>query len=94
MAIGSKLQLFARDKPAEQPEKASYVPDVETPDMTKTPTAKDKEAEAGNDSSSDEATPSEDVQGGVQKIQAVTLVWSKWSLIAVLCLYVPQTPLN
>lgn len=31
--------------------------------------------------------PSEDVQGGVQNIEAVTLTWSKKSLVAVFILY-------
>ena len=46
------------------------------------------DAPAGNDN--DEAPselPSEDVQGGVQNIEAVTLTWSKKSLVAVFILY-------
>lgn len=37
----------------------------------------------------DEDKPSEDAQNGVQKIEAVTLAWSKRSLAGVLILYVP-----
>ncbi|KAL4946521.1 siderophore iron transporter mirB [Aspergillus oleicola] len=87
MAIGSKLHLLGRSKKDEpQVSEVSPARDVETPVVVeKTPAANDKETVV-NDSSSDEAHPSESVQGGVQKIQAVTLVWSKWSLIAVLCL--------
>ncbi|KAL4804741.1 siderophore iron transporter mirB [Aspergillus unguis] len=84
MAIGSKLQLLGRSKAEETEVSQTHAPDVETP-AEKTPTADDKET-AVNDTSSDEVAPSHSAQGGVQKIQAVTLVWSKWSLIAVLCL--------
>lgn len=35
-----------------------------------------------------EELPTEDAQPGVQKIEAVTLAWTKKSLAALLCLYV------
>ncbi|KAL4990793.1 siderophore iron transporter mirB [Aspergillus falconensis] len=89
MAIGSKFNLLAGNRKTDGPTEvsASSPPDVETPSAEKTATASaDKKEVDINDNSSDEALPSHHVQGGVQKIQAVTLVWSKWSLIAVLCL--------
>ncbi|KAL4739563.1 siderophore iron transporter mirB [Aspergillus similis] len=88
MAIGSKFNLLAGKRKTDGPTEvsASSPPDVETP-AAKTATASADNKEVGiSDNSSDEALPSQSVQGGVQKIQAVTLVWSKWSLIAVLCL--------
>ncbi|KAM5385507.1 hypothetical protein ACJZ2D_000706 [Fusarium nematophilum] len=41
--------------------------------------------EDGNSADFEEALPTKDVQGGVQEIEAITLVWSKSSLVGVLC---------
>lgn len=93
MAIGSKFSLLAGTRKTDGPTEisASSPPDVETPSAEKTATASAGNKEVGiSDNSSDEALPSQHVQTGVQKIQAVTLVWSKWSLVAVFCLYVPH----
>lgn len=38
----------------------------------------------------DDAVPSQDAQNGVQKMQAVTIAWSKKSLAGLLCGYVPS----
>ncbi|KAL4778300.1 siderophore iron transporter mirB [Aspergillus varians] len=85
MTIGSKLQMFVRGKQTDdEPQEVSPVPDIERPAGEKAATADDKEAGL-DDNRSDDALPSQHVQTGVQKIQAVTLVWSKWSLIGVLC---------
>ncbi|KAL3432943.1 siderophore iron transporter mirB [Aspergillus tetrazonus] len=89
MAIGSKFSLLAGTRKTDGPTEisASSPQDVETPSAEKTATASAGNKEVGiSDNSSDEALPSQHVQTGVQKIQAVTLVWSKWSLVAVFCL--------
>ncbi|KAL4871449.1 siderophore iron transporter mirB [Aspergillus spectabilis] len=85
MAIGSKLQLLVSGKKGGEPQEVPPVADIERPSGEKTATANDKEAGI-SDSSSDDAAPSRGAQSGVQKIQAVTLVWSRWSMFAVLCL--------
>jgi hypothetical protein len=38
--------------------------------------------------------PRNNVQTGVQKIQAVTLTWSKTSMLSILCLYAPPLATN
>ncbi|KAL4751019.1 siderophore iron transporter mirB [Aspergillus terricola var. indicus] len=89
MAIGSKFNLLASNRKTDGSTEmsASSPPDVETPSAVKTATASADNKEVGiSDNSSDEGLPSQNVQTGVQKIQAVTLVWSKWSLVAVFCL--------
>ncbi|KAI9369625.1 siderophore iron transporter mirB [Aspergillus egyptiacus] len=80
--LKSNLLLNRKAQKAEQPTPAV---DVEAPADEKTVNAQDNEA-ATNDNSSDEAVPSRNVQGGVQKIQAVTLVWTRASMFAILCL--------
>lgn len=39
------------------------------------------------------APPDPDAQRGVQKIEAVTSAWSKWSLVALLVKYISHVPL-
>ena len=46
----------------------------------------EKEAEAQQ--SDDEKHPHDNLQHGVAKVEAVTIAWSKWSLIAVFLKYV------
>lgn len=87
MAIRSRLQILVSGKKTDALDEELPVADIETPTGKKTAAAKDNDTSI-HDSSSDEAAPSQSFQTGVQKIQAVTLVWSKWSLVAVLCLYV------
>lgn len=41
-----------------------------------------------------EETPDYDAQRGIQKIEATTLAWSKWSLVALLVKFVTLTPLQ
>jgi hypothetical protein len=48
----------------------------------------DKEAAVHAVDEVDLKKPVEDAQNGVQKIEAVTLAWSKSSLYLVLCLYI------
>jgi hypothetical protein len=50
----------------------------------------DKDAEAHQ--SDDEKHPHENLQRGVQQVEAVTIAWSKWSLIAVFLKYVVVAP--
>lgn len=45
------------------------------------------DADLGDDTIKSEV-PSEDAQGGVQRMEAVTLAWSKKELLAMLMLYV------
>ncbi|KAL2823785.1 siderophore iron transporter mirB [Aspergillus cavernicola] len=85
MAIPKFQQVLFNRKPTSEPQEDSRVADIEAPVAEKTVNALDKEAGI-SDNSSDEAVPTRAAQGGIQKIQAVTLVWSKTSLIAVLCL--------
>ncbi|KAL4885811.1 siderophore iron transporter mirB [Aspergillus karnatakaensis] len=82
MALKSRLQLLVSGKKGDEPQEVAPVPDIERPDAEKTATANDKDI---NDNSSEEAAPSHHAQSGVQKIQAVTLVWSRWSMFGVLC---------
>jgi hypothetical protein len=44
------------------------------------------------DSDSESYKPDEDFQRGVQQIEAITSVWSKWHLIAAYVMYVQQYP--
>ncbi|KAL5342080.1 siderophore iron transporter mirB [Aspergillus crustosus] len=85
MAIRSRLQLLVSGKKDGETQEVPPVADIERPDGEKTATANDKEAGL-SDNSSDDAAPTQHAQSGVQKIQAVTLVWSRWSMFAVLCL--------
>ncbi|KAL2862402.1 MFS siderochrome iron transporter MirB [Aspergillus lucknowensis] len=85
MAIHNKFQVPFSRKTAGKAEEPSPRADVESPVAEKAPTADNKEAGL-NDSGSDDAVPTTHAQSGVQKMQAVTLVWSKKSLAAILCL--------
>ncbi|KAL3478148.1 siderophore iron transporter mirB [Aspergillus californicus] len=85
MAIPKFQQMLFNRKTGERPEEVSRPADIEAPVTEKTANAQDKEAGI-SDNASDDAVPSPGVQTGIQKIQAVTLVWSKTSLAAVLCL--------
>lgn len=86
MAVFHKLRAsFGRQKTAE---------DADTPIAVSTLNDKDPasgsqdDATARNGHDDVEAAPSEDVQHGVQDIQAVTLTWTKKSLITVFILSV------
>ncbi|KAL2801982.1 siderophore iron transporter mirB [Aspergillus granulosus] len=82
MAI-TKFQVpFSRRKSATEAEEPTRTADIETPADEKTVSPNEKEA----DSTSEDMIPAGPTQGGVQKMQAITQVWSKWSLAAVLCL--------
>ncbi|KAL2857339.1 siderophore iron transporter mirB [Aspergillus pseudoustus] len=81
MAI-TKFQIpFSRKSAAGEVEEPTRAADIETPADEKTATPNEKEADT-----SSEDIPAGATQSGVQKMQAVTQVWSKWSLAAVLCL--------
>lgn len=62
--------------------------DVETEDPNAVSTTTEKElVHSANELTKDEEKPSEDAQNGVEKIEAVTLAWSRSSLYLVLVLY-------
>ena len=54
------------------PEKADLSP----------PLDKNKDQDSVNETDIDNAQPDSDAQIGLQKVEATTIVWSKWSLIA------------
>jgi hypothetical protein len=58
-------------------------------EIKKDPTTDDAAVVNGSDESRPEH-PSEDLQRGVQHVEAVTLTWSKASLIAVFLKYLPR----
>lgn len=85
MAIEKLHSLFGNNKTATSTSTA--VDDPNIPQHR----GEDKEAghelaDAGSASSNDEARPAQDAQPGVQKIEAVTLTWSKKSVFMVLIL--------
>lgn len=58
------------------------------PAATSTPAAENISSENRARDESPSKLPSEDLQRGVRQVEAVTLAWSKWSLIAVFLKYV------
>jgi hypothetical protein len=84
MAI-TKFQVpFSRRKSAGEAEEPTRAADIERPADEKTAMPNEKEA----DTTSEDMIPTGPTQDGVLKMQAVTQVWTKWSLAGVLCLYV------
>ncbi|KAJ0423575.1 siderophore iron transporter mirB [Aspergillus carlsbadensis] len=82
MAI-TKFQVpFSRRKSAGEAEEPTRAADIERPADEKTATPNEKEA----DTTSEDMIPAGPTQDGVLKMQAVTQVWTKWSLAGVLCL--------
>ncbi|KAL3491111.1 siderophore iron transporter mirB [Aspergillus germanicus] len=82
MAI-TKFQVpFSRRKSASEAEEPTRTADIERPADEKTATPNEKEA----DTTSEDMVPAGPTQDGVLKMQAVTQVWTKWSLAGVLCL--------
>jgi hypothetical protein len=86
MAILKSNLLFNRNKSAEattatQELQVSPAADIEAPAPQQTADAEDEKPDIQD-------VPSKDVQSGVAKIQAVTLTWSRASMLSILCLYV------
>lgn len=52
----------------------------------------EKETGSGDASSTDDSVPSPDAEEGVRRAEAITLVWTRWSLILayVLCVSIPK----
>ena len=85
MAVFDKIQVALGRKTVQA--------DDEPIAVTTSPDNKDEEHAGGRlDDDTKEPTPSEDVTHGVKAAQAVTLTWSKNSLIAVFILYVLALP--
>ena len=85
MTILKSNLLFNRKKPAEAAAlDPSPAVDVEMTADKNTLNAEVADADI-NDLKTD--VPRDDVQTGVQKIQAVTLTWSRTSMLSILCLY-------
>jgi len=90
MAILDKIRHLAGDK--QSSDDTQSPPDATSFDNGHS--RDNKEAEAGSsdafshDKSPEDATPAEDAQLGVKKIEAVTLAWSKTALATILILYV------
>jgi hypothetical protein len=90
MAILKYNLLFNRNKSAEATnptQELSLAADIEAPAAQQT-------ADAEDEKPSIQDVPSEDVQSGVAKIQAVTLTWSRASMFSILCLYVSRLLLS
>jgi len=102
VAIMSKILVALRSSRAEE---AAAGPEAVTPtDEKKGPSVTDvkadgansqdgsREAQEGGQESQDELHPDEKLQSGVKKVEAVTLTWSKKSLIAVFIKSVAPSP--
>ncbi|KAK1146142.1 hypothetical protein N8T08_003231 [Aspergillus melleus] len=83
MAINNRLQLLFNHKEADTTQDATSNTLKDSPANQKTADVYDREDGFG-DKPSDEAVPTQDAQSGIQKIQAATLVWSRWSLAGIL----------
>ncbi|KIX05780.1 uncharacterized protein Z518_03752 [Rhinocladiella mackenziei CBS 650.93] len=92
MANFNRLRLLVGRKTPNDTLHASTVEDPNTPVTSKTETTDNKGTGTGfledttEVKNNEEATPSQDAQFGVKKIEAVTLAWSKKSLAAALIL--------